>query len=144
MLFLCAKNQQRMTFADLAQKIGRSEVWTTSAIMGQQEMSHREAEVLCDVFGFDKDANLKPKLCALLTQPPMRGWNSAVSLDPTLFRFFEILQVYGETFKALINEKFGDGVMSAVDLKIDLEKGTTTTPRIKITLDGAFEPYRPW
>lgn len=137
---LAAKEQAGLSFADIAAKVGRHEVWTTAAIFGQAQMDESEAEALVSLLG------LGPDVAAALRRHPMRGsLEEPVPVDPLIYRFHEITQVYGTTIKALINEKFGEGIMSAIDFHIDIEKVEDPKgDRVKVTYNGKFLPYRKW
>ncbi len=120
--------------------MGRSEAWTAAALLGQVRMGEAEAAAVARLLDLNDEAQ------ALLRECPSKGsLDSVVPVDPLLYRFHEILQVYGTTLKALIHEKCGDGIMSAIDFEMDVEhvpdpKGH----RIKITMNGKFLPYRVW
>jgi len=139
-LILDAKEAKGLTFAEIGGKIGRSEVWTAAAIMGQAHMDASEAEGLCDVL------DLGPEVARTLQMHPMKGsLDTIVPTDPLIYRLYEITQVYGTTIKAIVNEKFGDGIMSAIDLEIDVEKVPDPKgDRVKITLNGKYLPFRKW
>lgn len=137
---LQAKEKRGASFADIASRVGRSEVWTAAAIFGQALMDDREAAVLVEFLDLGAD------VAAALQQHPMRGsLESPVPVDPLLYRFHEITQVYGTTIKALINEKFGEGIMSAIDFEMDIERVEDPKgERVRITYSGKFLPYRKW
>jgi cyanate lyase len=137
---LDAKAVKGLTFAEIGGKIGRSEVWTTAAIFGQAQMDASEAEGLCDLLG------LEPEVSLALQSHPMRGsLDSAVPVDPLIYRFHEITQVYGTTIKAVINEKFGEGIMSAIDFEMTIDKKEDPKgDRVILTMNGKFLPYRKW
>ncbi len=137
---LAAKATAGLTFADIAAKVGRHEVWTTAAVLGQAQMDAAEAEAVVEQLG------LGPDVAAALQQHPMRGsLPDAVPVDPLLYRFHEITQVYGTTFKALINEKFGEGIMSAIDFEIEIDRVEDPKgDRVRIVYNGKFLPYRKW
>lgn len=139
-LILEAKGERALTFADVAAKIGRSEVWTTSAIFGQARMDPSEAEALVALLG------LGPDVAAALQAHPMKGsLDSPVPVDPLLYRFHEVTQVYGTTIKALIHEKFGEGIMSAIDFELSIDRiEDPKGDRVKVTYNGKFLPYRKW
>ncbi|MGH8917490.1 MAG: cyanase, partial [Actinomycetes bacterium] len=112
-VILEAKAEQALTFAGIASKVGRSEVWTASAILGQAQMDALEAHALVECLG------LGPDVAAALQSHPMKGsLDGPVPVDPLLYRFHEVTQVYGTTIKALIHEKFGEGIMSAIDFEL--------------------------
>lgn len=137
---LAAKEARALSFADIASKVGRSEVWTAAAILGQAQMDVGEAGALVDLL------DLGDEVAAVLQTHPMRGsLDAAVPVDPLIYRFHEVTQVYGTTFKALIHEKFGEGIMSAIDFEIGIERVEDPKgDRVKITYNGKFLPYRKW
>jgi len=133
-----AKREKGLTFSQLAEKVGRPKVWTTAAVLGQHPMSAQEAQTVCDVLG------LKAEVVAALQEIPMRGsLDSDVPVDPTIYRIHEITQVYGTMIKALIHEEFGDGIMSAINFRMDLERVEHPEgDRVRITYEGKFLPYQ--
>jgi cyanate lyase len=137
---LDAKAAKGLSFAEIGGKIGRSEVWTAAAIMGQAHMDASEAEGLCDVLDLGPDVGR-----TLQTHPVKGSLDQIVPTDPLIYRLYEITQVYGTTIKAVINEKFGDGIMSAIDLEIDIERvADPKGDRVKISLNGKYLPFRKW
>jgi cyanate lyase len=139
-LILEAKSRQSLTFADVAATVGRSEVWTAAAVLGQAQMDAQEAGALVALLG------LGPEVASALQAHPMRGsLAESVPVDPLLYRFHEITQVYGTTIKALINEKFGEGIMSAIDFEMTIDRVEDPKgDRVKVTYNGKFLPYRKW
>ncbi len=135
---LMAKKKYDLTFEDIAQKVGRHKVWTTAALLGQHPMSPEEADVVVDLL------ELEPEVAEALQEIPLRGsLDSDVPVDPTIYRIHEITQVYGTTIKALIHEEFGDGIMSAINFKMNIEKVEDPEgERVKITYEGKFLPYK--
>jgi cyanate lyase len=133
-----AKKQKGLTFETIAQKVGRHKVWTTAALLGQHPMSAEEADAVEDLLGLD------PEVTEALQEIPLRGsLDSDVPTDPTIYRIHEITQVYGTTIKALIHEEFGDGIMSAINFKMDIEKVEDPEgERVRITYEGKFLPYK--
>ncbi|HEY0870526.1 MAG TPA: cyanase, partial [Acidothermaceae bacterium] len=119
---------------------GRSEVWTTSALLGQQAMSASEAAAVAPLL------DLGPDDVTLLQVPPSKGSLTATPpTDPLIYRFHEIVQVYGTTLKELIHENFGDGIMSAIDFEMFVDKlPDPKGDRVKVTMHGKFLPYRKW
>jgi cyanate lyase len=115
-------------------------VWVTAALMGQATMSAEEAHAAVQVLG------LGPELAEALQQMPMKGsLDSSVPVDPLIYRFHEITQVYGTTIKALIHEMFGDGIMSAIDFEMDIRKEEDLKgDRVVVTYSGKFLPYKKW
>lgn len=124
----------------LAEAVGRSEVWTTAALLGQMSMGESEAHAAAQTLGLDESEE------ALLREFPTKGsLDPLVPVDPLLYRFYEIMQVYGTTIKTLIHEKCGDGIMSAIDFEMSVERvADPKGDRIKVTMNGKFLPYRVW
>lgn len=137
---LDAKQKKRLTFEQIAAAVGRHKVWTTAALLGQAPMSREEAEVTIKILG------LGPDVAEALQQIPTKGsLDATVPVDPLIYRFHEITQVYGTTIKAIIHEMFGDGIMSAIDFELDIQKKEDPKgDRVIITYSGKFLPYRKW
>ncbi len=137
---LDAKRAAGLSFEAVADHIGRHEVWLASAVFGQATMSPEEAEKVADFLGLDAE------VAAGLTRIPSRGaFDGAVPVDPLLYRFFEIIQVFGPAIHAVIHERFGDGIMSAIDFELDIQrKPDPKGDRVVVTLDGKFLSYRKW
>lgn len=135
-----AKQQKQLTFRGIAEAVGRHPVWVTSALLGQAPMSAEEAQKAVAVLG------LGPDVAAALQEIPSRGsLGEAVPVDPTIYRFYEMIQVYGTSMKALIHEMFGDGIMSAIDFEMDIQrKEDPKGDRVVVTLNGKFLPYKKW
>ncbi len=133
-----AKKERGLTFEAIAQKVGRHKVWTTAALLGQHPMSAEEAETVMDLL------DLSPEVGEALQEIPMRGsLDTDVPTDPTIYRIHEVTQVYGTTIKALIHEMFGDGIMSAITFRMDIQKVESVEgDRVRITYDGKFLPYK--
>jgi cyanate lyase len=133
-----AKVRLGVTWAQLAEAVGRPPVWTTSALLGQQPMSAAEAEAAASLLDLDADVQQ-----ALQLQPTRGALESAVPVDPTIYRFYEVLQVYGPTLKELVHEEFGDGIMSAINFRLGIERVPDPDgDRVVVTLDGKFLPYQ--
>ncbi|MGB3633257.1 MAG: cyanase [Rubrobacteraceae bacterium] len=139
-LILEAKKEKGLTWKELAEKVEMSDVWTTAALMGQVYMNEEEAAKATDALG------LGPEVAEALQNYPMRGGlDPLVPTDPLVYRFYEIMQVYGVPMKQLIHEEFGDGIMSAIDLTVDVEREEDSDgDRVKITYSGKFLPYKKW
>src|SRR5437899_329780 len=135
-----AKQRAGLTFEAIAQEVGRHKVWTTAALLGQAQMSAEEAQRVVTLLG------LEPEVAAALQDYPTKGsLPEAVPVDPLIYRFHEITQVYGTTIKALIHEMFGDGIMSAIDFEMEIEKVPDPHgDRVKVTYNGKFLPYKKW
>ncbi|MGA9856961.1 MAG: cyanase [Solirubrobacteraceae bacterium] len=136
---LSAKRRHRLTFTEIARRIGRDRVWTTAALLGQHPFDADSAAALVDLLELEG-----AEVTALLTEVPMRGaLESPVPTDPTIYRLYEVLQVYGPAFKELIHEDFGDGIMSAISFNADITRVEHEDgDRVRITLDGKFLPYK--
>jgi len=133
-----AKRAKGLSWATLAEKVGMSPMWTTAALLGQMSMSEEEAARAAEALG------LGAETVALLQVVPNRGsLDQAVPTDPTIYRFYELIQVYGTALKELIHEEFGDGIMSAIDFSMSLEREPDPKgDRVKIVMNGKFLPYR--
>jgi cyanate lyase len=137
-VILEAKQAQGTTFQELADKVGRHVIWTTAAIMGQATMDAGEAETVTSMLG------LGPEVAKALQEIPMKGsLDEAVPVDPLIYRFHEITQVYGTTIKAVIHEMFGDGIMSAIDFDMDIRRVEDPKgDRVQVVYTGKFLPYK--
>jgi cyanate lyase len=135
-----AKHQKGLTFEAIAKAVGRHKVWVTSALLGQSTMSAEEAQKAVAVLG------LGPLVADALQEIPTKGSvGQTVPVDPLIYRFHEITQVYGTTIKAIIHEMFGDGIMSAIDFELDIQKKEDPKgDRVVITMNGKFLPYKKW
>ena len=136
---LAAKEAKGLTFAELAKKVNRSEIWTTALIYGQSKATKEEAKTLCAALGLPTEVE------AFLTEFPSKGLGPIVPTDPLIYRFYEIMQVYGYPLKAIIHEKFGDGIMSAIDFTMEVDKVEDPKgDRVQVTMCGKFLPYKIW
>lgn len=125
------------TWQHLADAIGRPVVWTTAALLGQHPLTPDEARQVTELL--DLPAEAVPVLAAV---PYRGGLPTAVPTDPTIYRLYEALQVYGPALKELIHEQFGDGIMSAINFKLDVGRATHDgAEHVVITFDGKFLPY---
>ena len=127
-----------LKWSDVAAKVGLSKEWVTAACLGQMTLNAEQAAVVGDIFGLTVDER------QWLMVPPYRGsLPTSVPTDPLVYRFHELVSVYGTTFKELIHEEFGDGIMSAIDFKMDLQREPDPHgDRVSITLSGKFLPYK--
>jgi cyanate lyase len=134
-----AKKEKGLSFADLEKILGRDEVWIAAVFYRQASASEEEAKLLVDAL------DLAPIYIQDLTAYPVKGLGPVVPTDPLIYRFYEIMQVYGFPIKEVIQEKFGDGIMSAIDFTLDVEKEVDPKgDRVKITMSGKFLPYKKW
>ena len=139
-LVLEAKQEKQITYQQIAQAIDRNIVWTTSAILGQNTFDDNDANTVSELLGLgtdiEKALQIFPSKGTAAIMPPT---------DPLIYRLYEIVLVYGETIKEVIHEKVGDGIMSAIDFTMDIEKEENPKgDRIKITLDGKYLAYKKW
>ena len=137
---LAAKKEKGITFEDLEKVVGRDETWIASVIYRQASADLDEATKLVTALG------LPESLAEELTIPPLKGsLEPQIPTDPLIYRFYEIMQVYGMPVKAVIHEKFGDGIMSAIDFSIEVDKVPDPKgDRVKVTMCGKFLPYKKW
>ncbi len=133
-----AKARLGVTWAQLAKAVGRPVAWTTSALLGQQPMTEAEATAAASMLELDDGVRQ-----ALQLQPTRGALETAVPVDPTMYRFYEVLQVYGPTIKELIHEEFGDGIMSAINFQLDVSRVPDPAgDRVVVTLNGKFLAYQ--
>jgi cyanate lyase len=135
---IAGKRLKGLSWTAIAKKIGQSKEWTTAGCLGQMTFTKEQASKLGKLLGLDKEA------VQLLQEVPYRGsLPTAVPTDPLIYRFYELVNVYGTTFKALIQEEFGDGIMSAIDFKMDLTREADPKgDRVNIVMSGKFLPYK--
>ncbi|WP_329570593.1 cyanase [Kitasatospora sp. NBC_01266] len=136
-----AKTRKDLSWQQLADASGLSVAFTTAALLGQHPLPADAAKAVTELLGLDEDAAL------LLQTVPMRGSiPGGIPTDPTIYRFYEMLQVYGTTLKALVHEQFGDGIISAINFKLDVKKVADPEggERAVITLDGKYLPTKPF
>lgn len=135
---VAAKITKALKWADIAKKVGQSKEWTTAALLGQMVLTEKQAETVGKLLGLGKEA------VALLQVPPYKGsLPTAVPADPLIYRFYELVNVYGTTLKVLIHEEFGDGIMSAIDFSMDIQREPDPKgDRVRIVMSGKFLPYK--
>ena len=137
---LAAKSAKKTTWAAIAQASGLSEVYTTSACLGENALPPEAAQRVAAFL------YLGPEVADALVEYANKGEAaSTVSKEPLQYRFQEIIYVYGTTMKALIEEKFGPGIMSAIDFTMDIEKVPDPKgDRVKVVMNGKFLGYKTW
>ena len=137
---MAAKKAKGLSFADLESVMGLDEVWIASLFYGQATASKEEAEKLAGLLSLDSATT------AALQEFPVKGsLDPVIPTDPLIYRFYEIMQVYGMPLKDVIQEHFGDGIMSAIDFTLDVDKVEDPKgDRVKITMCGKFLPYKKW
>ena len=137
-LILAAKAGKGLTWTEAAGAIGKSKEWTTAGLLGQMTFTREQAEALGKLFELPAEA-----VAALQTVPYKGSLPTQVPTDPLIYRFYELISVYGTTLKALIHEEFGDGIMSAIDFSMDLSREPDPKgDRVRIVMSGKFLPYK--
>jgi cyanate lyase len=137
-----ARLARGLKWQQLADAVDKPVVWTTAALLGQHPIPPELGRVFVGMLGLDESA------VPVLAASPMRGGlptssTGGIPTDPTIYRFYEALQVYGGAIKELINEQFGDGIMSAINFSLDLQKKSHPSgDRVVLTFDGKFLPYQ--
>lgn len=127
-----------LKWSDVAAKVGLSKEWVTAACLGQMTLNDEQASVVADLFELTPDEKKW-----LMVVPYKGSLPTSVPTDPLIYRFYELVSVYGTTFKELIHEEFGDGIMSAIDFKMDLKREANPMgDRVAITMSGKFLPYK--
>ena len=141
---LAAKRRLGLSFADLGQRLGADEVWVASLIYGQATATVEQAEALLQALELGGSGGAE-RLDQLTTYPVKGALDPVIPTDPLLYRFYEILQVYGLPLKDVIQEKFGDGIMSAIDFSLTVDRQEDPKgDRVVVTMNGKFLPYRTW
>ena len=136
---LAAKAAKKLGWEKIAEQAGLAPVFVTSACLGMNSLPKENADKLCATLG------LPAEVSAALQEFPHKSWDKLVPTDPVIYRLYEIVGVYGETIKQLIHEKFGDGIMSAIDFSMHIEKVPDPKgDRVKVTMNGKFLPYKSW
>jgi cyanate lyase len=135
---VATKVAKGLKWSDVAARVGQSKEWVTAACLGQMTLTAEQAGVVAEVFGLTADETKW-----LMVVPYKGSLPTAVPTDPLIYRFYELVGVYGTTFKELIHEEFGDGIMSAIDFKMDLQREPDPKgDRVSITMSGKFLPYK--
>jgi len=139
MAILVARKEKGMGWEDLAAKVGLAPVFLTSACLGMNSLKPEFADKVAEVLGLDSAVS------AALQEFPHKSWDKVVPTDPVIYRWYEIVGVYGETIKEIIHEKFGDGIMSAIDFSMHIDKEENPAgDRVLVTMSGKFLPYKSW
>jgi cyanate lyase len=135
---VATKVARGITWASVAEEIGQSKEWTTALCLGQMTATDEQAKVIATIFGLtDEEARW------LKVVPYKGSLPTTVPTDPLIYRFYELVSVYGTTFKELIHEEFGDGIMSAIDFRMDLTREPDPKgDRVNIVMSGKFLPYK--
>jgi cyanate lyase len=137
-MILSAKVKLGIKWADVAAQVGMSKEWVTAGCLGQMTFERKQAEIVGQIFDLNDEA------VAWLQIVPYKGsLPTAVPTDPLVYRWYEIVNVYGSTIKELIHEEFGDGIMSAIDFSMDIAREPDPKgDRVRVVLSGKFLPYK--
>ena len=134
-----AKFEKGLKWNDIAKAAGLSAEYTCSACLGMNHLDKKPADAVAKALGLRKEVS------TALQRFPHKTWTQAIPTDPLIYRWYEIVGVYGETIKELINEQFGDGIMSAIDFTMDIARQEDPKgDRVVVTLNGKFLPYKSW
>ena len=136
-LIRARRQEKKMTFQALGQAVGRNPVYVAAALNGQQRLGPEEAGKLAKALG------LAPDVAEAVSAFPIRT-DFPITTDPFKYRLLEIVGVYGDSLRDMANEMFGDGIMSAIDFTLDMEKvtGSQGEARVKITMNGKWLQYK--
>jgi cyanate lyase len=136
---LKAKFDKGLKWSDIAKAAGLATEYTCSACLGMNHLEKPQADAVAKALGLGNEVS------AALQQFPHKSWSQTIPTDPVIYRWYEIVGVYGETIKELIHEKFGDGIMSAIDFTMKIDKQEDPKgDRVVVTLNGKFLPYKSW
>ena len=137
---MAAKSTKGLSWSEISEAVGLSEIFLASACLGQNSLLAKDASKLTEYLELDGE------VAKILTVCPMKASDvDIVSKDPLIYRFFEIAYVYGGAMKEIIHEKFGDGIMSAIDYTCEIEKEEDPKgDRVVVTMNGKFLPYKKW
>ena len=138
-LIVTAKKAKGLSWESIANSLNVGETWIASACLGMNSVSEEVAKNLCDLLELDDSVYVA------LQEFPHKEWAKTIPQDPVVYRLYEIVGVYGDTIKEIIAEKFGDGIMSAIDFSMDIDKEENPKgDRVVITLNGKFLKYTSW
>ena len=138
-LIISTKLEKKLSWEKIGTDLGLSPVWLTSACLGMNGAPPEKAKAIAEYLG------LGPEVTTALEAFPTKIWDQAVPTDPLMYRLYEVVGVYGETLKEVIQEKFGDGIMSAIDFTMEVDKiEDPKGDRVLLTLNGKFLPYKSW
>lgn len=138
-VIVLAKNEKKVGWGDIAKVSGLNEVYTTSACLGMNHLDKEAADKVAEFLGLGADVS------EALQAFPHKSWDKLVPTDPLIYRLYEIVGVYGPTLKEVIHEKFGDGIMSAIDFSMHVDKEENPAgDRVVISMNGKFLPYKSW
>ena len=138
-LIVSTKKSKGLTWEQIASQVGKGTTWVCSACLGMNSTSEQDAKKICEALDLGED------VCTCLQEFPHKAWEKIIPQDPVVYRLYEIVGVYGDTIKEVIAEKFGDGIMSAIDFSMDIQKEENPKgDRVVLTLNGKFLGYTSW
>ncbi|MCB1755205.1 MAG: cyanase [Gammaproteobacteria bacterium] len=138
-IIMVKKAEMGVSWEAIADGVGLAPVFITSVCLGMNSLKEEPAEKLVAYLGLPAEAKATLMAC------PTKEWDKVIPTDPVIYRFYEAIGVYGPTMKAIIHEKFGDGIMSAIDFSMHIDKEENPAgDRVLITMNGKFLPYRSW
>lgn len=138
-VIVSAKTAKGLTWEAMGAELGVSPVWLASACLGMNSSPPAVAKAIAEYL------QLEPDVADALEQFPTKVWSQVVPTDPLIYRLYEVVGVYGETLKEVIQEKFGDGIMSAIDFSMEVERVKDPKgDRVLLTMNGKFLPYNSW
>ncbi|MCU5781271.1 cyanate hydratase [Alcanivorax balearicus MACL04] len=138
-IIVTTKAGRGLTWEKMGEDLGMSPVWLASACLGMNGAPPEKARAITEYLGLDQD------VAKALEAFPTKVWDQTVPTDPLIYRFYEIAGVYGTTLKEVIQEKFGDGIMSAIDFTMEVDKQEDPKgDRVVVTMNGKFLPYKHW
>ena len=133
------KAEKGLSWSEMGSALGMSPVWLTSACLGMNSAPPEKAAAIAEYLGLGNEVE------TALAAYPTKVWDQAVPTDPLIYRLYEIVGVYGDTLKEVIQEKFGDGIMSAIDFSMEVDKEENPKgDRVLLTMNGKFLPYKSW
>ena len=134
---IAAKTQSGLSWETIASQVGLAPVFLTSACLGMNSLKAEPADKLCQVLGLPTEVSMA------LQAYPHKSWDKTIPTDPVIYRLYEVVGVYGDTIKTLIHEKFGDGIMSAIDFSMDIQREANPNgDHVNVVLSGKFLPYK--
>jgi cyanate lyase len=135
---ISTKVSKGLKWSEIAKKVGLSKEWVTAACLGQMTLDAAQADIVADIFGLSAEEKKW-----LMVVPFKGSLPTVVPTDPLIYRFYELVSVYGTTFKELIHEEFGDGIMSAIDFKMDMTRlADPNGDRVQIVMSGKYLAYK--
>jgi len=138
-LIVSTKASKGLTWETIDNDLKMSPVWLASACLGMNSAPKEKAEAIAEYLG------LGAEIVSALLEKPTKIWEQSTPTDPLIYRFHEITGVYGATLKEIIQEKFGDGIMSAIDFSLEVDKVEDPKgDRVLVTMNGKFLPYKSW